>query len=203
MALRPSCTATILMQIVDVKKLTRERWLNLYAARFEHNGHKGRWVFASRHPPSKDAVTGDAVIIVPVLRERGKKPRLVVIKEYRVPVRGYIYALPAGLLDEGESIEQAARRELMEETGLTIRRVRKVSPLLYSSAGLTDESSYLIFVDAATVPGRKPKLEASEELEPLLLDFESLSKLCDDRSVRFDVRAWTVLHLYQQLGKIV
>jgi ADP-ribose pyrophosphatase len=190
------------MHILDVKKLTDERWLNLYAARFQHNGHKGRWVFASRREPAQPATAGDAVVIVPVLRQRGKKPRLVVVREYRVPVRDYIYALPAGLLNEGESVEDAARRELMEETGLTITRVKRVSPLLYSSAGMTDESTYLIFVDAATTAGGKAKLEASEELEPVVLDFAGLSRLCDDTSARFDVRAWSVLYVYQQLGKI-
>jgi ADP-ribose diphosphatase len=190
------------MHILDVKKLTNERWVNLFAARFEHNGHEGRWVFASRRSQPKAAAAGDAVVIVPVLRERGRKPRVVLIKEYRVPVGGYLYALPAGLLDVGESPEEAARRELLEETGLAVTAVKKISPLLYASAGLTDESAHLVFVDAAVTPGANAKLEASEELEPVLLDFAGVCKLCDDSTARFDVRAWMVLHLYQQLGKI-
>jgi ADP-ribose pyrophosphatase len=191
------------MKVLQVKKLTRERWINLYSARFEHNGHAGRWVYASRRSPSQDAATGDAVIIVPVLRERGRKPRLLVIREYRVPVQGYIYAFPAGLLDDGEGVEQAARRELAEETGLSVKRFRRVSPLLYSSAGLTDESAYLVFADVVGTPDGKAHLEASEELETIALDFAGVRKLCDDATARFDVRAWAVLYMYRQLGKIV
>jgi ADP-ribose pyrophosphatase len=191
------------MRIRDVRKLTDERWVNLFAADFEHDGHRGRWVFASRRRDPRAPAAGDAVVIVPVLRQRRRKPRLVVIREYRVPVGGYLYALPAGLLDEGESPEDAARRELLEETGLAVTAVKKVSPAAYSSAGLTDESAYLVFVDAAVSPGAKAKLEASEVLEPVLLDFAGVRKLCDDPTARFDVKAWMVLYLYQQLGRIV
>jgi ADP-ribose pyrophosphatase len=191
------------MHILDVRKLTDERWVNLFAAKFEHNGHEGRWVFASRREEANAPGRGDAVIIVPVLREAGQSPRLVVIKEYRVPIAGYLYALPAGLVDAGESVEDAARRELIEETGLSVTAVRRISPLLFSSAGLTDESAHLIFIDAAIKPGTRPRLDASEELEPVLLDFAGLCKLCDDPSARFDVRAWMVLYQYQQLGEIV
>jgi ADP-ribose pyrophosphatase len=190
------------MHILDVKKLTDERWLNLYAARYEHNGHQGSWVFASRRLQPRAPAAGDAVVIAPVLREPGKPPRLVMLKEYRVPVGGYLYALPAGLLDDGEGVEEAARRELLEETGLTLASVKRISPPAFSSAGLTDESVYLAFVDAVATPDGKPEPEASEDFEVLLLDFASVCKLCDDPSARIDVKAWSVLYLYQQLGKI-
>jgi ADP-ribose pyrophosphatase len=190
------------MHIIDVHKLTDERWVNLFAARFKHNDHEGRWVFASRRARTEAIPTCDAVVIVPVLHEAGHEARLVVIREYRVPVDCYLYALPAGLLEAGENAEEAARRELLEETGLSVTAVKRVSPLLYASAGLTDESAHLVFVDAAITPGVKPKLEASEELETILLDFAGVRKLCNDPDARFDVRAWMVLFMILQLGKI-
>src|SRR5579875_3861231 len=99
------------MHIQKIEQLTHEKWLNLYAATFEHHGHSGRWVFASRKPQPNSDRSGDAVIIVPILRTDKEPPRLVMVKEFRVPVGDYIFAFPAGLLDEGEGIEDTARRE--------------------------------------------------------------------------------------------
>ncbi len=38
------------MNILKIVQLTNEKWLNLFAATFEHNGHPGRWLYASRKP---------------------------------------------------------------------------------------------------------------------------------------------------------
>jgi ADP-ribose pyrophosphatase len=199
------------MHIQKIEQLTHEKWLNLYAATFEHHGHTGRWVYASRKPQPNTDLTADAVIIVPVLRppsippEMGGNeggPRLVMVKEFRVPVGGYSFAFPAGLLDPGESIEEAARRELMEETGLEVVAVRRVTQPLYSSNGLSDEAVAMIFVDARATPQTQPKPDAAEDLEVVLLDFAGICQLCDDCSARIDARAWAILYSYQQLGRL-
>ena len=91
------------MHIQRIEKLTNEKWLNLYSATFEHNGHSGNWLYASRKPQPHTDVTADAVIVVPVLRMPNEPPRLVMVKEFRVPVGDYVFAFPAGLLDPGES----------------------------------------------------------------------------------------------------
>src|SRR5262249_54277285 len=186
------------MIIRDLTRLTDEKWINLFAATFEHNGHTGRWVFASRRKqPHLAGDRFDAVIIVPVLVGPGRPNRLVLIREFRVPVGGYVVGLPAGLVEAGEGVEACVRRELREETGFEVVRVKRVTQGLMSSSGLTDEATALAFVDVVGDESSKPALEASEDLEVLLLDHEAVCRLCDDTSVVIDARAWMMLYLFR------
>jgi ADP-ribose pyrophosphatase len=192
------------VHILDLKKLTDEKWLNLFAATFEHHGHTGRWLFASRKAePQKGPGPGDAVVIVPVLRNPGEAPRLVMVKEFRVPVGAKVWGLPAGLLEKDEPVEETVRREMMEETGMEVVKFKRLTQPLYSTAGMTDEAAALAFVDVRSTPESLPKLEASEDIEVVLLDYEAACRLCDDAGARIDAKAWSALYLYQQLGQFV
>jgi ADP-ribose pyrophosphatase len=190
------------MRIKKVEQLTHEKWLNLFSATFDHDGHGGHWLYASRKPQPNNEMTADAVIVVPILRMPNEPPRAVMVKEFRVPVGDYVLAFPAGLLDKGESVEDAARRELQEETGLEVVAIHRVTQPLYSSSGLTDEAVAMIFVDACATPHTEPKLEGSEDLQVVLLDFAAICQLIEDRSVRIEARAWLILHSYQLLGHL-
>jgi ADP-ribose pyrophosphatase len=191
------------MEIIRTERLTNERWVNLFVRVFRHDGKEGRWSFASRGdgtPPAADHF--DAVVIVPILLGRGRaRPRLVMLREYRAPVGDYIYAFPAGLGEKGESIESVARRELKEETGFDLVEVKYVSPAVYSSAGLTDESAVMVFVTARATAGSKATPEGAEEFQTVLLDHKQLVELCNS-GARFDGKAWVVLYMYQLLGRL-
>jgi ADP-ribose pyrophosphatase len=190
------------MQLSNVRKLTDERHVNLFSVDFDNNGHKGRWVFASRKKQPYGGRSGDAVIIVPVLRNPGEPPRLVMIREFRVPVGDHVIGLPAGLIDPGEGVEETVRREVHEETGLEVARIERVTQPLYPSAGLTDESVVMAFVEVRGDPSAGPHLEPSESLEVLFLDHEAVCRLCDDQTPNVDAKAWMVLYLYQRLGTL-
>jgi ADP-ribose pyrophosphatase len=190
------------VEILGTKKLTRQKWLNLFCRRFQHNGREGSWIFASRRAkPYQLAKTCDAVVIVPLIIEAGQPNRLAVIKEYRVTLEAYEYTFPAGLLEPNEPIENAIRRELKEETGLELIEVTSTSPITYSSSGLSDETAGVAFVKARRLPGGKPELQDSEIIEVQELDYDQVVCLCDTREP-INGRSWCILNMYRQLGAI-
>jgi ADP-ribose pyrophosphatase len=190
------------MKIHHIHKLTDQPWLNLFVAEWEHNSHSGRWIFASRNEKPYAGHHGDAVVIVPILRNPGEPPRLVLIREFRVPVGEYIIGLPAGLIEKGETVEDSIRREMREETGFEVATIKRITQPLYSSSGLTDEAAMMAYVEVTGHEDTRPAPEGSEDIEVLLVDYEGITRLCDDRSLRMDVKAWMVLAMYQQLGKL-
>lgn len=101
----------------------------------------------------------DAVIII--VTDPGRE-RLLLIREFRLELDRAIYGLPAGLIDPGETPEQAARRELKEETGLDLASVRDVLPSSYCAVGLSNEKAICVF---GTATGRiAPSKDTGEEI---------------------------------------
>ncbi len=191
------------MKIEFVKKITDYFHLNMFEIAYsDTSGRKRIWSFASRNDPPK-CVSGhferpDAVVIVPYHTE---KKQVAIIKEFRVPLGDYQYGFPAGLVDDGETIETSVKRELMEETGLTLMRINKISPPIYSSSGMTDESIAMVYVDCS---GKTSSLgnTSSEDIETLFLSRDDARVLCNNDQVKFDVKTWLVLSMYGETGKI-
>ncbi|ELT89628.1 hypothetical protein CAPTEDRAFT_161037 [Capitella teleta] len=69
----------------------------------------------------------DAVCILATLRRALKYDCVVCVKQFRAPIRGNTLEFPAGLVDDNESVEEAALRELKEETGYSAH-IKHVSP---------------------------------------------------------------------------
>ena len=187
------------MEIKSAKKLTDLKWLNLFEVVFrDKNGHNKSWQVATRALKPK-CVSGrftapDAVVIVPF---HTSKQKIVITREFRVALADFEYGFPAGLIDEGESIEQAVRRELKEETGLTLTRVINTSPPLYSSAGMTDESVTMVTIECDGHPSSAGNT-ASEAIEVKFASPSQAARLCADPALKFDAKAWLVLYHYSR-----
>jgi ADP-ribose pyrophosphatase len=145
----------------------------------------------------------DAMSVGP-LKENGSVQPLCIkfkTKEYRVPLADYGYGFPAGLIDEGETVQEAARRELKEETGLEITRFIKIGPCIYSSAGMTDESVSMVYIECDGDPSND-RNEGSEDIEVVFVSREEAIQLCEDASLKFDAKAWIVLINFAKFGCI-
>ena len=187
------------MEITGYKKVTDKKWLNLFDVQYrDKNGQPKQWEVVSRKAAPK-SITGefdppDAVVIVPFHRDEKK---LVVIREYRVALGGCEYALPAGLIDQGESIETASRRELKEETGLELVEIHKKSPTLYGTAGMTDENFIMVYCDCEGTVSASGN-EGTETIETLLVSPKDARDLLKDAQAKFDVKLWLVLSQFAE-----
>ena len=191
------------MKIKGAQKLTNSKWLNMFEVTYiDKRGRDRIWQVASRSKQPK-CITGkfglpDAVIIVPFHTVENK---VVITREYRIPLADYEYGFPAGLIDEGETIEQAARRELKEETGLDVTRVTGISPSIYSTAGMSDESVAMVYVECDGHPSTAQNA-GSEVIEVELISQSQAFRLCRNPELKFDAKAWLVLSGFAEHGHL-
>ena len=112
----------------------------------------------------------DVIGLVPVLPDG----RVVLVRQFRKSADRALLEIPAGGIDEGETPEEAARREMVEETGYRIGALERLSGF-FTSPGYTDEYMHL-FVATDLEPG-KPT-EETDEIEVVLMSLdEALSRL--------------------------
>jgi len=121
--------------------------------------------------------------------------KLVVIKEFRIPLKDYEYGLPAGLIEPDQTIKQTAIMELKQETGLDVHNfITEPSPIVYNSAGWTDEGCSIVYVEAIGTLSKEYQ-EDSEDIDPFLMSKEEIKKLMDDaraKKVKIGAKAWLV-----------
>jgi len=190
---------------MQTEQLTNIPWLNLFSRHFTTRGGKdGVWTFASRRSldnlvlTSKEPPKADAVVIIPII---GNK--LVVTKEMRHPLGDYEWGFPAGLIDwEKETIEDAATRELKEETGLDVKQIFRITPPTFSSAGLSDECVSLAFVEAEGEISTAGQ-EETEDIAVYLLDIQAVKRMTHDRQLKIGGKAYPIFLMYEMLGAIV
>jgi ADP-ribose pyrophosphatase len=85
------------------------------------------------------------------------RKRILLVRQYRLPARAYLWELPAGRVDEGETPLQAARRELIEETGYRARKWTKLVAF-YPSPGYVAEKM-TIFLATGLTSGEATPME--------------------------------------------
>jgi ADP-ribose pyrophosphatase len=75
------------------------------------------------------------------------RKRVLLVKQYRLPARAYLWELPAGKLDKGETPLQAARRELIEETGYRAKKWKKLISFWPSPGYVAEKMTIFLATD--------------------------------------------------------
>ena len=87
----------------------------------------------------RDLIHHSGSVVVLAVDNSGSTPRVLLERQYRHAANDYLWELPAGRIDPGEKELEAARRELLEETGYTATRWRRILKF-YASPGFVAET---------------------------------------------------------------
>lgn len=136
----------------------------------------------------------DAVCIVPLLPDGS----VLLEREFRYPLNSWCVSLPAGLIDAGESLEEAVARELSEETGYRLRddiapAVRPLPQPGFSSTGLTEENVQVVFAQVEAAGEARP--DSAELIEPFTVARADLRAFLDANQLPIGTRCQLILEL--------
>ena len=187
-------------QITNITQKTKNRFLNFYELDTVNKvGKEGKYFLTSRAKTVDELklVTGEnipnGVVIYSLYGE--KKDKVVLIRQYRYPLGGYVYEFPAGLVDPGEDYQTAAIRELKEETGLTLETVLVddiYQKPYFTTVGMTDESCATVYGYASGEISKR-FMEDSEEIEVVLADREEVKRILKEEKVAL-ICAYMMMH---------
>ena len=182
-------------KIKNIETLASTKYLSLYSADYiNKKGDLRNWTIASRK--TKETIENnffnneeDKIDAVVIIAKHVEEDKLIVIRQFRVPINNYVIELPAGLVDGNENFEEAVKRELKEETGLDLISIDKddTKEKVYVSAGMTDESIALVKCTCSGVVSNEG-LEDDEDIEVIMLSKEDAKELINSKE-NIDVKA--------------
>ena len=192
-------------RVNGIKKLTDNRFLNLYEldAQFR-DGSRAPYYVASRRK-SADQIKAathdnhpDGVILYGVHGE--KKDKVVLIRQFRYPLNGYVYEFPAGLVEPGEDMLDAGIREMYEETGLNFAPVEggAYSRPFFTTIGMTDESCGTVYGYCSGEPSVAGQ-EDTEDIQVVLADRAECRRILKEENVAI-MCAYMLMHFIASEG---
>ena len=121
----------------------------------------------ARHP-------GASAVVPFMSGPLGDEPQILMLRQYRFAAGGYLYEIPAGRLDEGETPVECALRELKEETGLRAKRWTRLFSLYMSPGFLAEKMT--IFLATELTAGEQHVME-DERIETRWFTSNELDRL--------------------------
>ncbi|XP_065185076.1 ADP-sugar pyrophosphatase-like [Sycon ciliatum] len=131
--------------VTGCEPLHTAKWLSLNQLTWtDPSGKTRQWESLSR-TTRRPGADSDGADIIATIKKSGEEDRLVLVKQFRPPMRACTLEFPAGLMDPAENVETTAIRELYEETGYQ-GRVERVSKAVSMDPGASNCATTMVVI---------------------------------------------------------
>ena len=181
------------MELTKFEKVRNGKYLKNYELTYRNKaGREKKYEMVSRRELAGIEDVGGKPSGVSIVATYGD--RMLLLHEFRMGVNRTIYNLCAGMLEPGESIEECVARELYEETGLKVKKIKKILPPSFAAVAISDTTTYIAFVEAEG--DFEDHTSENEQIEARFYTKEEIKRLLETES--FSSRAQMAAYFFAE-----
>ena len=129
-----------------------------------------------------------------------KDGKVIMVKQYRHGIQSIETELPGGVVEEGESLEEGVKREVLEETGYTFEKVEYLGKI---SANPSTTNNFMhMFLATGGAKVAEQNLDDSEEVEALLMSVDEVKQLVKENKIMQSLHVNCIMYALLKLEKI-
>ena len=181
------------MKLIDFKKVKDGKFIKNYELKYLNNEGKEKiFEIISHNDYESASEIGQKSSGVSIVALDESLEKMLILKEFRMGVNKQIYNLCAGRMEKGETVEDCIKRELLEESGLELKRVVRILPPSFAAVALSDIKNQIAIVVVKGTPTGK-NASANEWIVP---DMYSKSELKLVENEEFTSRAQLATYMF-------
>lgn len=172
------------------EKVFDSKWLSLTVDKLStDDGASTDYVYTSR--PG-----GGGLVVIPYFEQTES---FLLVKQYRHPIRKDVWQFPGGGNEEGELYEDAAKNELLQETGYETQEMVELG-IFYPDVGLSSDEGRIFLAVNPTMKFDSPKNDPLERIEIKETSLSDFKDMVNDGSIRdgWTLGAYSLFKLWQE-----